>query len=166
MLYLSKAGLGVQGSKILYWLYSCDDKNKDRDKDKILCIFQVWIFFLGEYFQELIKNIFHGWIFSRRLVFRDEYFSGMNIIPGGIFFRIEYFSGVNIFRSWLRIFVIGEYFSRRLVFRDEYFSGMNIFLGGIFFRSKYFSGENIFWGVNIFQGEKFQGSINFRGEYS
>jgi len=52
---------GVEGFKILYWLSSCDDK--DKDKDKILCtigaeyfsgvnIFQEWIFFRSEYFSE------------------------------------------------------------------------------------------------------------------
>ena len=33
MLYLPKARVGVKGFQILYWLSSCDDK----DKDKILC---------------------------------------------------------------------------------------------------------------------------------
>ena len=39
--------------------------------------------------------------FSRWLVFRDEYFSGMNIFLGGIFFRSEYFSGGNFFEGWI-----------------------------------------------------------------
>ena len=47
---------GVQGFKILYWLSSCDDK----DKDKILCIFR------GEYFSGV--NVFQG-----------EYFPEVNI---------------------------------------------------------------------------------------
>ena len=79
---------GVQGFKILYWLSSCDDK----DKDKILCIIG------AEYFSGV--NIFQEWIF-----FRSEYFSGVNIFQ---FSRSEYFSGVTIFQEW--IFIRGEYF--------------------------------------------------------
>ena len=56
MLYYSKAG--VQGFEILYWLSSCDDK--DKDKETNLCILGV--------------NIFQGGIF-----FRYEHFSGVNI---------------------------------------------------------------------------------------
>ena len=41
---------GVQGFKILYWLSSCDDTEKD--KNPILCIIR------GEYFSGV--NIFHG----------------------------------------------------------------------------------------------------------
>ena len=40
MLYYSKAG--VQGFEILYWLSSCDDK--DKDKETNLCILGVNIF--------------------------------------------------------------------------------------------------------------------------
>ena len=29
---------GVQGFKILYWLSSCDDLDKDKDRNPILCI--------------------------------------------------------------------------------------------------------------------------------
>ena len=56
MIYYSKAG--VQGFEILYWLSSCDDK--DKDKETNLCILGV--------------NIFQGGIF-----FRYEHFSGVNI---------------------------------------------------------------------------------------
>ena len=45
---------GVQGFKILYWLSSCDDT--DKDKNPILCIIR------GEYFSGV--NIFQVWIFN------------------------------------------------------------------------------------------------------
>ena len=74
---------GLQGFKILYWLSSCDDT--DKDKNPILCIIR------GEYFSGV--NIFQGWIF-----FGGEYFQEW-IFSGEIFFRAKYFLGVNIFRS-------------------------------------------------------------------
>ena len=58
-----------------------------------------WIFFRGEYFQELIKNIFHGWIFFKATSFQ-----------GWIFFWGEYFSEVNIFQ--VEIFFEGWIFFR------------------------------------------------------
>ena len=118
---------GVQGFKILYWLSSCDDK----DKDKILCIIG------AEYFSGV--NIFQEWISVR-----SEY---LPVFQEWIFFR------VTIFQEW--IFIRGEYFQEWIFFRDEYFSGVNIFQEWIFFRSKYFSGwiffrGKYFSGVNIF----------------
>ena len=70
---------GVQGFKILYWLSSCDDK----DKDKILCIIG------AEYFSGV--NIFQEWIFFS--------FPGVNIFQGWLFFRGEYVSGWMLFRG-------------------------------------------------------------------
>ena len=92
-----------QGFKILYWLSSCDDK----DKDKILCIigaeyfsgvniFQEWIFFRSEYF-----SVFQEWIFFRgEFFFRGDYFSWVNIFHGRQTFKDEYFSRVIFFKGW------------------------------------------------------------------
>ena len=51
-----------QGFKILYWLSSCDDKNKDKDKVKD---------------KDKDKDTF-------LLIFRGEYFSGVNIFQGNM----------------------------------------------------------------------------------
>ena len=58
--------------KILYWLSSCDVKDKDKSK----------------------TNVMH---FLGCLFFRGKYFSGVNIFQELIFFRDKYFLGVNIF---------------------------------------------------------------------
>ena len=83
---------GVQGFKILSWLSSCDDT--DKDKHPILCMFR------GEYF--LGGNIFRSGGY-----FRGECFSGMNIFQGRLVFMDEYFSGINIFQGGLvfRVFM-------------------------------------------------------------
>ena len=103
---------GVQGFKILYWLSSCDDK----DKDKILCIIG------AEYFSGV--NIFQEWIF-----FRSEYFSGVTIFQEWIFFWGEYFQKLikNIFHGW--IFFKATSFQGWIFFRDKYFSGSTSFQG-------------------------------------
>ena len=59
---------GVQGFRILYWLSSYDEK----DKETILCIIR------AEYF-------------SGVNIYRSEYFSGVNIFQGWMFFRGDYF---------------------------------------------------------------------------
>ena len=71
MPYLSTSG--VQGFKILYWLSSCDGK----DKDPILCIIRVEYFSGGEYFPGV--NAFSSGYF---LGVKAEYFSGVNFFQG------------------------------------------------------------------------------------
>ena len=57
--------LGVQGFKMWYWLYSCDDKDKDKEMLE-----------MGEYFSGM--NIFSCEYFQG-CFFRGEYFSVVNV---------------------------------------------------------------------------------------
>ena len=88
MLFFQKQG--VQGFKILYWLSSCDDKDKDM-VDMDMMDNWTWTWWTPTWWT---PTWWTEWIF-----FRGVYFSGVNIFQGQIFFRGKYFSGANIFQS-------------------------------------------------------------------